>query len=326
MERMSPGTCDVRREMGWTRRPIWHTTCHLFGREHPVRKSMRAADFRRFRASPIVRSVPLPDSPARTPLRVAALQIQIADGEPERNLGSALAAAEVALASEARLLLLPELWTTGYAHDRWARTADELTPGIIEKLGRFCARHGIHLGGSMIDRNADGGLVNRFRMIGPSGETVASYDKSHLFPPMQEDRFLTAGRARGRFDLTGWSASPSICYDLRFPEMYRHDAVAGADLFLVPSEWPLERAAIMRGLAWARAVENQAFLVLCNRTGTAADGTAFAGGSMIVAPDGTVLAEADSEPQVLVALLDPAILTLRHRLPVLTGRVNGVDF
>ena len=268
----------------------------------------------------------MPDTPARIPLRVAALQIEIADGEPERNLDSALTAADIALASGAKLLLLPELWTTGYMHDRWARIADDVTPAIAEELGRFCSSHDVHLGGSMIDRDSEGGLVNRFRLIGPSGETVASYDKAHLFAPMQEDQYLAAGRVRTRFHVGGWTASPSICYDLRFPEMYRHEAVAGAELFIVPSEWPLERAAIMRGLAWARAVENQAFLLLCNRTGTAADGTVFGGGSLIVAPDGAFLAEAGSAPDVLVATLDPANLDLRRRLPVLTGRVDGVDF
>ena len=268
----------------------------------------------------------MPDNPARAPLRVAALQIEIIDGEPARNLATARRVAERAIDDGASLLLLPELWTTGYAYDSWAATADEITPAIVEEVARFCAERGVYIGGSMIDREAGGGLVNRFRLMGPSGRTEASYDKSHLFPPMQEDRFLVAGRSRTRIDLNGWTASPSICYDLRFPEMYRHEAVAGTDLFLVPSEWPLERAAIMRGLAWARAVENQAFLVLCNRTGTAADGTAFGGGSMIVAPDGSVLTEAGSAPEVLVATLDPAGLDARRRLPVLQGRAPGVDF
>jgi predicted amidohydrolase len=127
--------------------------------------------------------------------------------------------------------------------------------------------------------------------------------------------------------LRDWRLGLSICFDLRFPEMYRLDALDGCRLFLVVSEWPGARAGILRTLAVARASENQAYLALCNRTGVAADGLTFDGGSAFIAPDGTVLAEVGTEERVLVRTLDPLQLDgTRGWVDLLRARRAGVDW
>ena len=255
-------------------------------------------------------------------MRVALLQRAVEDGAPRENLAAVLATLD---GLDCDLLLLPELWTTGYAHDQWPDVADHETPGVRAALADAARRTGCVIAGSMIARTDAGGLVNRLETVGPKG-VLATYDKAHLFGPMDEPRYLQAGRARVRCDLGDGVAAFSLCYDLRFPEMYRLDAADGATMFIVPSAWPAERIETMRLLARARAAENQAWLLLCNRVGDGADGTRFGGGSMVIGPEGNPVAEAGTEPATVVAeVRHEEAHRLRETFPVLPNRQPGVD-
>jgi predicted amidohydrolase len=257
-------------------------------------------------------------------LRVSLVQMNITDGDPARNL----ARAEELIGGHpgAQLYLLPELWTTGYTHDAWPALAKETTPGVLEALTVAAHRHSTIIGGTLISLDDHARLVNRFWLVGEGG-VLGCYDKAHLFAPMGEPRHLAPGTQRQCVRLDGWTAALSICYDLRFPEMYRLDAVAGATLFLVPSEWPAERGEAMRALAVARALENQAYVALTNRTGVAADGTRFGGGSLIVGPGGEVVAELAEGPGVVTAVLESSrIADVRGPSAHYTGRRSGVDY
>jgi omega-amidase len=256
-------------------------------------------------------------------MRLAVVQMTVSDGGPPVNLERAQRL--IRGAPGASLYLLPELWTTGYDHASWAASAMAETPRVVAAMSQLAAEIGAWIGGSMISAG-DGGLANRFWLLGPAGECVV-YDKAHLFPPLDEPRRLVAGKERVRTSIAGWTAALSLCYDLRFPEMYRHDATAGAELFLVAAEWPSARAPALRILAQARALENHAYLALANRVGVAADGLDFGGGSAIIDPSGTVIADAGPGiDRVIVADLCPEIVALaRQALPILSSRVAAVD-
>jgi predicted amidohydrolase len=179
----------------------------------------------------------------------------------------------------------------------------------------------------MVSRDDEGRLVNRFWLFGPNGSPPITYDKAHLFEPMLEHRYLAPGCRRVRTTVGPFTASLTICFDLRFPEQYRLDATQGADLYLCVAEWPAERAEAMRLFARARAAENQAYLALCNRVGVARDGTRFGGASLVVAPDGSVVAEGGHSEEIVRAELDRAEITaLRGRLKVLGARRANVDY
>lgn len=256
-------------------------------------------------------------------LRVALVQMEVADGDPARNL--AQAEQMIAGHAGADLYLLPELWTTGYVHAAWPALA-KMTPDVLKDLGRIAGDRRAVVGGTLISTNADGQLVNRFWLVGKNG-VMGCYDKAHLFPPMGEPAHLAPGTSRSRVSLGPWTAALSICYDLRFPEMYRRDAVDGADLFLVPSEWPAERAGAMQALAVARAIENQAYVALTNRVGVAADGTSFRGGSLIIAPDGEIVTSAGGQAGVVVGTLAfDRIAVTRGQEAHFAGRRPGVDY
>lgn len=258
-------------------------------------------------------------------MRVAVVQMQIVDGDPATNLGRA--AELINTNPGAELYVLPELWTTGYAHGCWSDAARNSTPDICGDVQALAECNQAWIAGSLISHNADGHLVNRLWAFSPEGTAPVIYDKGHLFRPMQEHLHLVAGKHRVRHRIGGVETALSICFDLRFPEMYRRDAVDGAELFLVVSEWPHPRGEALRAMARARAMENQAYLVLSNRVGPSADGTEFCGGSMMLAPDGALLADAGEAEAVIFAEIDAAeVREMRAAFPVLGLRAEGLDY
>ncbi len=265
------------------------------------------------------------DPPMRSNMRVAVVQMQIMDGDPAANL--CRAAELINTNPGADLYVLPELWTTGYAHRSWSDAARDSTPDICGDLQVLAESVHAWIAGSMISHNTEAHLVNRLWLFSPNEGSPIFYDKGHLFRPMQEHLHLAPGKQRVRHRIGDVETALSICFDLRFPEMYRQDAVAGAELFLVVSEWPHPRSETLRALARARAIENQAYLVLSNRVGPSADGTVFCGGSMIVAPDGALLADAGEVETVIFAEIDAAkVRELRSAFPVLGLRAEGLDY
>ena len=258
-------------------------------------------------------------------MRAAVVQMRVSDGDPEANRHRAEAL--LAASPEAQLYLLPELWSTGYAHAMWAASAKEDTPRLCHWMAAQAHTRQAWVAGTLVSLDDKGRLVNRMWIFPPDGTAAAFYDKAHLFRPLNEHEHFRSSDRRVRTAVTTFKAALSICFDLRFPEQYRRDAAEGADLFLVSAEWPHPRSEALRLLARARAVENQAYLLLANRTGPAADGTVFCGGSMIVSPEGEVLADACEAEGVITAALTPGhVHALRERFPVLPFRAPAIDY
>jgi predicted amidohydrolase len=231
-------------------------------------------------------------------VRIELIQLRIADGEPETNLDRAIQ--RMRGAPRCDLILLPELFTTGYAHDTWQGAAAKHTPSAVKRLSALAIELKMAIAGSMISLNDGGKLVNRLWLVLPDQRT-RHYDKAHLFGPMRERELLCAGTDSLAEDFGDFRAAFSICFDLRFPEVYRNAAIRGSNLFCIVSEWPAPRAEALRVLARARAIENHAYLAVCNRVGVAKDGTEFGGASVVLAPDGAVLADAGTQPDALIS-------------------------
>jgi len=158
-------------------------------------------------------------------------------------------------------------------------------------------------------------------MVAPDGSIIAQYAKRHLFGfTGGETRVLTAGDDLVTVDLPWFRVGLSICYDVRFPEMYRALLDLGSEVFLIPSAWPERRIAHWSLLIRARAVENQAFVVACNGVGKQ-DEVDLGGYSAIVDPWGMVLAEGGSDEEVLIAEIDSRLVAkTRQDFPVLKDR------
>jgi predicted amidohydrolase len=250
-------------------------------------------------------------------MRVALIQTEIDGSLPmaERVAG---VAAQVA-AADADLVLLPELWATGYfAFEDYAATAESLDGPVVRALGAAAARAGVRLhAGSVVERDEAGNLYNTSLLFDPDGTLVHTYRKVHLFGyGSREQELLTPGsrvRAHGTLAL-------STCYDLRFPELFRIQVDDGSQLFLVAAAWPLARLAHWQLLLRSRALENQSFLLACNAAGMQGP-VELAGRSAVVDPWGEVVAEAGVGPETLTVEIDPDLaVRARKEFPALADR------
>lgn len=226
----------------------------------------------------------------------------------------------------ADLIILPELWPTDFfAFDRYRREAETLGESIINTLTDIaCERNVWIVGGSFVERSPTGDLHNCAAVVSATGAIVATYRKTHLFGVgSREKELVSAGDTPVCLDLPWGRLGLSLCYDLRFPELYRELVNDGAEIVAVPAAWPRSRVEHWEILLRARAIENQVFVLGCCASGTDS-GVALAGATMTVSPWGEVLARASDHEQLLYSDLDLDVLReLRESFPVLHDRTDS---
>lgn len=252
-------------------------------------------------------------------LKVALAQMDIALGDPAANLAALEGYVADAKNKNAELLVIPELWSTGYDLERAQELADAMGEGIFAEMAKLAREHHIAIAGSALSKGEDR-PKNTAVLFDAEGALVATYSKIHLFGLMHEDRFLAPGQTSPTFNTSWGRAALAVCYDLRFPELFRSYALRGAGVIIMPSEWPHPRLEHWRTLVRARAIENQCFVLACNRVGSDRAST-FCGHSTVVDPWGEVLVEGDEAPGLLFAMLDlDLVTTVRERMSVLRDR------
>lgn len=208
------------------------------------------------------------------------------------------------------LIVLPEMFDTGFsfALEQTCDT-DGSTLDFLKSLSRElrCTLHG-----SRTVLNANGRGLNRATITGPSGEVLAEYDKLHLFSPGRESERFAAGVRVCTYSWGGLCAFPAICYDLRFPELFRKGLAMGSEIFVIGANWPTPREAHRRALSVARAIENQAFVLSVNRCGSDPH-LGYSGGSLAVSPKGDVLADAGAAEGAVSVEIDPELVRAWRR-------------
>ena len=250
--------------------------------------------------------------------RVAAVQHDIVWEDRAANFERLAPMIAGAVGLGAELVLLTETFSTGFS----------MTPGIGERedgpsadfLRAQAAEHGVWVGGSCPEIGPGGDLpYNSLVLAGPDG-TTHRYRKLHPFTHAGEHERFRAGQAPLTVEVAGLRITPFICYDLRFADVF-WAAAADTDVYLVPANWPSPRRLHWQTLLQARAIENQAYVVGCNRVGTAGDGTEHVGDSRIVSPTGELLATAAVGETVLVVDVDPAeVSATRDRFRFMADR------
>jgi predicted amidohydrolase len=246
--------------------------------------------------------------------------MDIALGQVEHNLITARTMIAEAARRGSDVIVLPELWSTAYDLENVANHAAPKEEGIFAETAAMAAEFQIHIVGSCLSLITAGSYGNTAVLFGPGGETLASYTKLHLFRLMSEERYLTPGDRPALVDTPWGLTGLAICYDLRFPELFRHYAVAGARIIFVPSEWPQPRLDHWRTLLRARAIENQLFFVACNRVGVTANSDFF-GHSAIIDPWGKTIIEGGEDQALITAEINLVEADrVRLKIPVFDDR------
>ncbi|MBN9620702.1 MAG: carbon-nitrogen family hydrolase [Actinobacteria bacterium] len=250
-------------------------------------------------------------------MRVAAVQHDIVWEDPAGTREQVTPMIAQAAAGGARLIVLSEMFATGFSMHPERIAEDEGGPNE-QFLLEQARRHGAYLIASIAQRGADGNHRNNAVVARPDG-TVERYAKIHPFSFASEHEHYTAGRDRLTVQLDDLRVSVFVCYDLRFADEFWALAET-TDLYVLPANWPQPRHEHWRALLRARAIENQAYVVGVNRVGLAKD-LPHAGGSAILDPLGRTLVEGGPQPTVLVAEVSPrTVADVRARFPFLADR------
>ena len=260
-------------------------------------------------------------------MKVAVAQIACSLGDIAANVRKIGSFCEQAQAAGAELIVFPEMADIGYAMGVIREAAKPWSEGAVPRLRELARELSLAIICGVSERDADH-IYNTQVFIDARGEIQGRYRKSHLFTPIEEHTCFTSGAELVAADsgVAGLRLGFSICYDLRFPEVYRQLArQQQANVFVISSAWPFPRVEHLRVLATARAIENQSYVLLSNRVGTD-NGVTFCGNSAIIDPSGAFLAAASAErEELLVADVSPDILqSVRARMPVFTDCRNDL--
>ena len=252
-------------------------------------------------------------------MKIACIQMDIAFGDPEKNFQRVEAYLAEAVENGAETIVLPEMWNTGYALTDLEGLADH-EGRTVTFLRGFAKTHQVNIVGGSVSTKKNGGFYNTMYVVDKTGELAGEYDKAHRFGLMDEHIHLEEGQSLGTFSLDDTICGGVICYDIRFPEWIRAQALNGAKVIFVPAEWPAPRIDHWRILLQARAIENQCFIVAVNRVGSDPKND-FGGSSMIIAPWGEIRLDMKQEEGIGYAEIDLSeVEEVRKRIPVFDDR------
>ncbi|MFM1651383.1 carbon-nitrogen family hydrolase [Brevibacillus sp. B_LB10_24] len=255
-------------------------------------------------------------------MKVASVQVEIKDDETKaqriHRVGSMLDELE-----GYDLLVLPEIWATGYfSFERYLEESEPIDGHFDETFSAKARALGTYLfAGSFVEKDGEN-LYNTSVMYDPQGHRIATYRKIHLFRyGSDEGKLLTRGDEVTVVDTKFGKVGLATCYDLRFPEQFRRQVDQGAELLLVTSAWPHRRLMHWNLFNQVRALENQCYLISSNCAGTTR-GTFLGGHSQVVDPWGTVIASGGEQETIVKAEINlKQIQHIRETFPQLKHRV-----
>lgn len=254
-------------------------------------------------------------------MKVSCLQMNMEFADITHNFAHAKRLICEAVKEKPDVLVLPETWNTGFfPKDSLFKLSCKDGAEVKAEIGSLAKKYSVNIVAGSVSNVRENRVYNTAMIFDREGMCIAQYDKTHLFTPMGEDKFYTAGDHLCRFTLDGVNCGIIICYDLRFPELTRTLALKGIDVLFVVSQWPKTRTSHLRTLTTARAIENQMFVVCCNSCGRAKD-TVFGGSSAVINPLGETLILAGESEEIISAECDLNMLAeIRDNIPVFRDR------
>ena len=251
-------------------------------------------------------------------MKVLVLQFRIEPANAQQNENKIKQLFDKHVTANTECVVLPEMWNNGYALEKLNDLADHNLERSQQFIAQLAQDYNVAIVAGSVSNIKNDKVYNTAFTVNQSGEIINSYDKVHLVPMLQEPDYLEAGdKVPEAFQLTDdVTATQIICYDLRFPELLRYPARKGAQIAFYVAQWPEARKAHWRTLLQARAIENDMFVVGSNGCGN--DGsTEYAGHSIVVNPNGEVLAELEHEEgQIELDLNMEEVAQQRKAIPV----------
>jgi omega-amidase len=257
-------------------------------------------------------------------MKIGVCQMEIVQGDQNVNRATAERMITEASNNGAKVVIIPEMWTSGYDFAQLDLHKELLEGTTYDFLSKLASVHKVWVVGGSLPIDFPEGVRNTSLTFDPKGNLRNIYSKVHLIGLMAEDQYLVPGTECNVFDIDGHLAAVEICYDIRFPELARTYAINGAKILFIPAEWPIQREDHWVSLLQARAIENQMYVVGVNTAGMN-ENDVFNGRSMIIDPWGKVVAEAGSEPTILYSDVDLDMVdSVRERMPVFQDRRPSV--
>ena len=259
-------------------------------------------------------------------MKIAVAQISCSLGDPEANLSKVHDFSRRAKEVGAELIVFPEMTDTGYSMSVIQKHANEWNSGFVPGLREIASQLSIAIVSGVSERDGSS-IYNSQILVDSLGNSAAKYRKTHLYAvaPVEEQTCFAPGDTFASFALGGLRFGFSICYDLRFPEMYRKLATEqNVGAFLISSAWPFPRDEHFRVLAQARAIENQSYVIASNRVGKD-DDLWFCGNSAIIDPRGVLIAAAspDREELIHADVSEELVQSVRRRVKSLGSSPAG---
>jgi predicted amidohydrolase len=239
-------------------------------------------------------------------MNLVAIQLDCVWEDKSRNFARVLELLAAEPPAPGSLVVLPEMFSTGFSYNV-AVTCQTAAREDETFLAQLAAEFEVTVLGGAVTRDPAGSVHNEAIAFGPEGHRLARYTKQRVFSPGGEAAVHTPGKTTVTFPWNGFTVAPLVCYDLRFPELFRAAAAQGAEVFAVIAAWPARRERHWLTLLQARAIENQAYVIGVNRVGQDPQAT-YSGRSVVVDPHGIIIADAGQRETLLTAPVYPAVV------------------
>jgi len=248
--------------------------------------------------------------------KIALIQLNTVFESKKTNHERAEAFIKKAASLNCDIAILPEMFDTGFSMNVSVVADSGETDSLLSKMAK---KYGIYIiAGFAAKDNKSEKYKNIAGIYNPEGIRIASYTKMHPFPLVDEGRHYAAGEAPVIFDIDGMKSSVFICYDLRFPEVFRRVTKQVQAIFVI-ANWPSSRKDHWETLLKARAIENQCFVIGVNRIGADADNT-YSGSSIIYNPLGNIVCSGNDTDEIVTGEIDPSeVFRIRSEFPFLNN-------
>ncbi len=249
-------------------------------------------------------------------MKIASIQLNIEWEDKEVNFRRSEIFTERAKSDNCNVIVFPETFNSGFSMN--VKTIGEVPNGeTFDHLSQLAKKYNISIIGGYAESTNSGKGRNIALVLDSDGRTLAKYSKNHPFSYVDEHKYYEPGDSQSIFEIDGTSSSVFICYDLRFPELFRKVAKQVSVIFVI-ANWPLARQEQWESLLKARAIENQCFIVGVNRIGTDGNELTYGGGSNVFDPLGNMLSRGGSTQEYIVTEINESEVTeVRRKFPFL---------